>query len=149
FRRIADSMTTEINPYESPRQPSHARTHSERASLVFFLVNFGAAVTLGLFCIFALVESFTGEGSPFALLGGLFCLGPCLFIAIGEWVFLIQKHQGLGRLLGATCGAAAALSAFGFIANVSESLAARDSPPIAFWLIFALICFAITSYGLI
>ena len=69
-------MEHEVNPYEAQRQLSGGSWSIDRLRLGFFIINFGAAVALGLMAIVGMAESVAGGGSPFEFLGGLCCIRP-------------------------------------------------------------------------
>ena len=126
-------VNSNLNPYESLRHQAAPSTPTDPHRLAFFLTNFIAAVAMTFICITAMAESVAGDGSPFAFLGGLFCVGPAVLFAIGEWFLFVRKREKLRRPLGFACGAVAAFTAFGFVANVFEAMRPRANviiPPV-------------------
>jgi len=148
--------TVEQNPYKSPnaavvpaRHPAPSRWH-----LIFFTINFVAAMAWVIMCVIVVVEVSIGDGSPFALAGAICSIGPAFAFALAEWLFFTRRFDSLRRPLGFGCGAVAAFMAFGFFANVFEAFTFRrrpdapaNPPGIMFWLIFGSISVAIASYG--
>jgi hypothetical protein len=144
----------ELNPYESPCQPSAASSRTDELRLLFFIVNFGAATILSIICVVAVAESLAGDGSPFSLIGGVCLIVPAAAVAVGEWLLFIGKRESLKRPLGFGCGAVGAFTAFGLVANIIEALTKTSQPLpsrkaalVAFWLVFASISVAITAYS--
>jgi len=145
----------ETNPYESPRAANTPSQPGKGLDLNFFLINFAASVAFVLLCFVAVAEAFAGSGSPYSFFGGVIFSGPAAVVALGEWLLYMRMREDLKRPLGAVCGAVAAFTAFGFVANVFEALTDKlspDAPPdppdmMWFWLIFGSISLAIITYN--
>jgi hypothetical protein len=139
----------ESNPYQSPNSASDPSL-DRRASgwhLVFFLVNFVAAVLWVLICVVCVVEVSIGGGSPFAFAGAVCSFGPAFAFAIAEWLLFVRNFQSLRRPLGIICGLVGALAVFALASDMFRAVVEGGAPGALFWMIFGSISVAVATYG--
>jgi hypothetical protein len=116
--------------------------------VVFFTVNLTVSLLFVAMCVGSICETLMGNGSPFALLGGICFVWPAIAFGVAEWALHVRNVRRLASPLGIACGRVGVLGLFALVSNAIEAAVDGSSPGVGFWLAFGGICISVAAYGL-